>query len=119
MILPTSICVRWDWKSSSRGATGNAGYSSQTKGKKMSRRKYPPGWNEARVRRVLEFYESQSDKEAAAEITAASKRTTMEVPTSLVPLVRHLIARRESVSLASRTRLKRLRASSKSSRARH
>ena len=79
----------------------------------MSRGKYPPGWNEARVRRVLEFYETQSDADAAAEISAASKRTTMEVPTSLVPVVRHLIARRQSASSASRTRSKRDRGRSK------
>ena len=30
----------------------------------MTDEKYPPGWNEARVPRVLEYYESQSDEEA-------------------------------------------------------
>jgi hypothetical protein len=61
----------------------------------MSAEKYPRGWNEARVRRVLEYYESQSDQEAAAEIETALERTTMEVPVALVPEVRRLIAKRK------------------------
>ena len=63
----------------------------------MSSEKYPRGWNEARVRRVLEYYESQTDEEAAAEIDSALESTTMEVPTALVPAVRELIAKRKSV----------------------
>ena len=61
----------------------------------MTTNKYPPGWSEARVRRVLDYYESQTDEEAAAEIEAAAERTTMEVPTALVPAVREMIARRK------------------------
>jgi len=45
----------------------------------MTSEKYPRGWNEARVRRVLGYYESQSDEEAADEIEAGFERTTMEV----------------------------------------
>ena len=66
----------------------------------MNRTKYPPGWDEIRVRKVLDYYESQSDEEAAAEIEATCESTTVEVPTALLPLVRQLIARRK----ASRTR---------------
>src|SRR3989338_5339488 len=62
----------------------------------MTNEKYPRGWNEARVRRVLEYYESQSDEEAAEEIEAGFKSTTMEVPVGLVPIVRQLIAKRKS-----------------------
>lgn len=61
----------------------------------MTAKKYPRGWNEARVRRVLEYYESQSDEEAATEIEAALESTTMEVPVALVPAVRQLIAKRK------------------------
>jgi hypothetical protein len=61
----------------------------------MSAEKYPRGWNEARVRRALEYYESQSDEEAAAEIETAFESTTMEVPVALVPEVRRLIAKRK------------------------
>jgi len=62
----------------------------------MTTQKYPSGWNEARVRRVLEYYESQTDEEAAAEIEAGLERTTMEVPRGLVPVVRELIAKRKA-----------------------
>lgn len=58
--------------------------------------KFPPGWDEARVRRVLEHYESQTDEEAVAEDEAsfeATTQTAMEVPVDLVPAVRELIAK--------------------------
>jgi hypothetical protein len=63
----------------------------------MSKRnKFPVGWDEARVKRVLEHYESQSEEEAVAEDEAAldkSTATIMNVPTELVPEIRELIAR--------------------------
>jgi len=60
------------------------------------RNSYPRGWNEARIRRVIEHYDSQTDEEAAAEIEAGLANTTMEVPAALVPVVRKLIAKRKS-----------------------
>ena len=57
---------------------------------------FTPGWDEARVRRVLEHYEAQSDEEAVAEDEASFEATThtvMEVPVDLVPAVRELIAK--------------------------
>ena len=62
----------------------------------MTAKKYPRGWDEARVRRVLDYYDSQTDEGAAAEIDAAFESTTMEVPVALVPTVRQLIAKRKS-----------------------
>jgi hypothetical protein len=62
----------------------------------MTTPKYPRGWNEARVQRVLEYYESQTDEEVAAEIEAGLESTTMQVPRALVPVVRELIAKRKS-----------------------
>jgi hypothetical protein len=62
----------------------------------MSQAKFPEGWDEQRVRRVLEHYESQSEDEAIAEDEAAYEDRTqslMEVPVELVPAVRELIAR--------------------------
>ena len=59
---------------------------------------YPPGWDPARVRDVLDYYERQSDEEAAAEHEAALSRpgeTLMTVPTEIVPAVRELISRYE------------------------
>jgi hypothetical protein len=60
--------------------------------------RFPPGWDEARVQRVLEQCESQSEIEAVAEDEAAfesSVETMMSVPHELVPEVRELIARRK------------------------
>ena len=62
----------------------------------MTTQKYPHGWNKARIQRVLEYYESQTDEEVATEIEAGLERTTMEVPRALVPVVRELIANRKS-----------------------
>ncbi len=65
----------------------------------MRQAKYPPGWDEERVRRVLAHYEAQSDEEAVAEDEAAYETTThtaMNVPVELVPLVRELIAKRRA-----------------------
>ena len=63
----------------------------------MKQTKFPPGWDEERVRRVLEYYEQQSDDEAVAEDEFAyesTTHTTMEVPVELVPAVRELLAKR-------------------------
>jgi hypothetical protein len=92
----------------------------------LSAEKYPRGWNEARVRRVLEYYESQSDEEAAAEIETAFESTTMEVPVALVPEVRLLIAKRkqarptkkQNITLQPRSRAQRSKAQRNSRAAR-
>lgn len=65
----------------------------------MTHIKFPPGWDETHVRRVLEHYEQQSDDEAVAENEAAYESTTqtvMEVPVELVPAVRELLAKRRA-----------------------
>jgi hypothetical protein len=62
----------------------------------MKTNKFPPGWDEARVRRVLERYEAQTEDEAVAEDEAAyedTSQTFMEIPNALVPKVRELIAK--------------------------
>ncbi|MBM4091979.1 MAG: hypothetical protein FJ276_21490 [Planctomycetes bacterium] len=66
----------------------------------MSQQKFPPGWDEERVREVLSHYEDQSEDEQFAEIEAAREATDitmMAVPTDLASEVRALIARRQSV----------------------
>ena len=58
---------------------------------------YPPGWDEERVRKVLEHYEQQTDDESVAEDEASFESTTntaMEVPIDLVPKIREMIAKR-------------------------
>ena len=65
--------------------------------KKQNR--FPPGWSEARVERVLAHYERQSDTEAVAEDEAAYRSTTatvMRIPVRLVPAVRALLAKRRA-----------------------
>ena len=68
----------------------------------MSKRtKFPDGWDDARVKRVLEHYETQSEEQAVAEDEAASEQrdqTLMEVPNELVPTVRQLIAKGRKAS---------------------
>ena len=60
----------------------------------MKQSKFPPGWDEQRVRRVLEHYESQTEEEAVAEDESRmAKSTVMDVPVELVPTVRELIAK--------------------------
>lgn len=57
---------------------------------------FPPGWDEARVQRVIAHYENQTEDEAVAEDEAAFSQpneTLMPVPTELVPKVQRLIAR--------------------------
>ncbi len=41
-------------------------------------RKFPPGWDEERVRRAIEYYESQSEDAAAAEDEAAFDSSLVE-----------------------------------------
>jgi hypothetical protein len=65
----------------------------------MSKQKFPPGWDEKRVRDVLAHYENQSEDEQFAEIEAASEAEgtiLMAVPTELAPEIRALIARKQS-----------------------
>ena len=57
----------------------------------------PPGWNEERVQRILQHYDSLTEDEEVAEDEAAfedSTQTVMDIPKELVPTVRALIADR-------------------------
>ena len=60
----------------------------------MKKNKFPAGWDEERVRRVLDHYENQTDSQAVAEDEAAFSEgaTVMRVPKSLVSAVRAMIA---------------------------
>jgi hypothetical protein len=65
----------------------------------MIEQKFPPGWDESRVREVLAHYEGQTEDEQFAEIEAAHEAegmTLMAIPTELVPEVRALLAREPS-----------------------
>ena len=63
--------------------------------------KFPTGWDEKRVKRVLEHYETQSEDEAVAEDEAAyedTNQTFMEIPNELIPVVRELIAKKTELT---------------------
>ena len=62
---------------------------------KMTKSRFPPGWNESRVRRVLEHYDSQSEDDDVEEDEAAyddKERVFIQVPSRLLPKIRELIA---------------------------
>jgi hypothetical protein len=62
----------------------------------MKHNKFPLGWDEKKVQRVLKHYEQQTEEEAVAEDEAVYEDSTqaiMEVPRELVPSIRELIAK--------------------------
>ena len=63
----------------------------------MKHGKFSKGWDEARVKRVLDHYEYQTEDEAVAEDEAAwedTSHTFIEVPNEFVPTLRELIAKK-------------------------
>jgi hypothetical protein len=63
------------------------------------RNRFPKGWDEARVREVLEHYENQTEDEAVAEDEAAfcsREQAVVIVPKKLVPAITKLIRSRET-----------------------
>lgn len=64
----------------------------------MNEGKFPKGWDEARVKKLLASYEAQTGEEAVAEDEASveSSETVMSIPYELVPRVRELIAKSQS-----------------------
>ncbi len=57
---------------------------------------FPRGWDEARVQRLIERYESQTEEQAVAEDEEAlvdDTQTMMEIPNELVAEVRELLSR--------------------------
>ena len=70
--------------------------ASPSKGQTMKQKRFPTGWDEERVRKVLMHYEEQTEDEAVAEDEAAFENrahTVMEVPAALVPAARELLAK--------------------------
>lgn len=62
----------------------------------MVQSRFPEGWDEQRVRRVLGHYDQQTEDEAIAEDEAGyedRKESAVQVPIELVPAVRELIAK--------------------------
>lgn len=57
---------------------------------------YPAGWDEDRVKRLIQHYEALTEKEQVAEDEAALSespgQTVVTVPTGLLPTIRQLLA---------------------------
>ena len=65
----------------------------------MKKQKFPPGWDEKRVKELIAHYENQTEDEEFADIEAAHEAediTLMAIPTELVPEVRALLARKQT-----------------------
>jgi hypothetical protein len=64
------------------------------------RSKVPEGWDEERVKRVIEHYEGSSQRASRRGRSRRGQKdqTLMEVPSALVPAVRDLIAKRRKMS---------------------
>jgi len=63
----------------------------------MKQSRFPKGWDEERVKRVLDHYENQTEDEAVAQDEAAWEdvsQTFIEVLNELVPAVRELLAKK-------------------------
>ena len=66
--------------------------------KSNDQNKFPAGWDEIRVNRLIAHYEAQNEAEAMAEDEAAfenDKEVLMGVPRELVSAVRELIAKHQ------------------------
>ena len=60
----------------------------------MKQSRFPPGWDEERVRRLIAHYEGQTEEEAIAEAEAAFEEqlhTIMEVPKRLCKKSQNLL----------------------------
>ena len=58
------------------------------------KQKFPPGWNDRKVRAVIQHYDRLTDDERAHEIEGAeevTEETLISVPTELLPTIQQLI----------------------------
>jgi hypothetical protein len=64
----------------------------------VTRNKFPTGWDQRKIKKVLAHYEEQTEEEAVAEDEAGieSSETVMKIPHELVPIVRELIAKHQT-----------------------
>lgn len=63
----------------------------------MKKQRFPPGWNEKRVKELIAHYEKQTEDEEFADIEASREAddiTLMAIRKKLVPEVRALLARK-------------------------
>jgi hypothetical protein len=66
----------------------------------MKQPEFPPGWDAARVQRLIDHYESLSEVEQVAEDEAAAGdqkgQVVVTVPEELLPAIRQLLAKHKS-----------------------
>lgn len=66
----------------------------------MSQPKFPAGWDAARVKRLIDYYESLSEEEQVVEDEAAAGeqkgQVVVTVPEELLPAIRQLLAKHKS-----------------------
>ncbi len=60
----------------------------------MKKNRFPKGWDEEKVARVLAHYEKQTEEQALHEDESAfqNRETVVQVPVELMPLIREIIA---------------------------
>jgi hypothetical protein len=62
----------------------------------MSESRFPPGWDEDRVKRLISHYDALSEEEQVAEDEACVReqegQTVITVPDKLLPAIRQLLA---------------------------
>jgi hypothetical protein len=62
----------------------------------MSDQRFPPGWDEERVKRLISHYDSLTEEEQVADDEAAvaeqKGQTVITVPETLLPAIRQLLA---------------------------
>ena len=61
--------------------------------------KFPPGFDEAKIKSIIEHYENQTEEEAVLEdetIINNEQQTMMQIPNNLVPIVRDLITQNQA-----------------------
>lgn len=65
----------------------------------MTTNQFPSGWDEQKVRKIIDYYDHQTEEEALAEDEAVEdslEQTTMQIPNNLVSAVRELITRNQA-----------------------
>ena len=60
--------------------------------KTRTQNRFPKGWDEKKVQRVIHYHENLSDAEAVREVQEAIPSRLMMIPLKLVPQVRRLVA---------------------------
>jgi O-phosphoseryl-tRNA(Cys) synthetase len=72
--------------------------STRRKTEKKIKQKFPRGWNERKVRAVIQHYDRLTDDELAHEIETAREvrdETLISIPTQLLPAVQKLIVQHQ------------------------